>query len=205
LKGAYALQIDASGRLVVAASGGGGRFLVARYTTAGMLDTTFDADGIATAAIGHLADAYALGIQADGKLVVAGRSTPTHGGYFDIAVARFNADGTLDTAFGTGGATTTSFSTFDDEARALVIQGNGKIVVAASAIGDPSADFVMARFDTNGTLDATFDGDGKVTTFIREGGDRAYALAIDAEGRLVAAGYSAEFASWDIALARYMP
>lgn len=205
--GAYALRLDESDRPVVAAttSSVGGRFFVARYTTAGALDPTFGSGGVATAAIGTSADAYALGIQDDGKIVAAGRAKPGRASYFDVAAARFNADGTLDPTFGTSGTTTTSFSAFDDEARALVIQGDGKLVVAGSAAGDPSADFVVARFGTDGSLDTTFDGDGKVRTFIREGDDRAYALAVQADGRLVAAGYSAESAIWDMALARYMP
>ncbi len=205
--GAYALRLDESDRPVVAAttSSVGGRFFVARYTTAGALDPTFGSGGVATAAIGTSADAYALGIQDDGKIVAAGRARPGRASNFDVAAARFNADGTLDPTFGTSGTTTTSFSAFDDEARALVIQGDGKLVVAGSAAGDPSADFVVARFGTDGSLDTTFDGDGKVRTFIREGDDRAYALAVQADGRLVAAGYSAESAIWDIALARYMP
>src|SRR5262249_61222974 len=115
--------------------------------------------------------ATALKIDSNGKLVVGGRafnpgtppSTPSTS--FDFALARYNADGTLDAAFGTGGKTTTDFFGNSDQVSAIGIQSDGKIVAAGFAANcNVGNDFALARYTTAGALDSTYGMGGKVTT-----------------------------------------
>ena len=155
--------------------------------SAGALDPSFNGDGEATVNFGGGVTAYAnnLAVQPDGKTVVVGSSSTQ-----DFAVARFNIDGTLDTTFGsnhTGTALTPGSGPSD--ATAVAIQSDGKIVVAGST-GDTDA-FEVVRYNANGTLDTSFDHDGKVTfnfgTFISDG-YHVSAIAIQGDGKIVVGG-----------------
>ena len=117
----------------------------------------------------------------------------------DFAVARYNPDGSPDTTFDIDGKTTFSFGSLDDRANSVAIQSDGKIVVAGQTETSSNEDFAMARINTDGSLDSTFDTDGKVTTLMSSGHDRAYAAAIQADGKIVAAGTGGNI----FALARY--
>jgi uncharacterized delta-60 repeat protein len=123
----------------------------------------------------------------------------------DFALARYLPDGTLDATFGGNGTVLTDFTSID-QAHALALQPDGKIVVAGySFVGGIDSDVALARYRPNGTLDPTFGGDGTVLTDFRSGSrDFAFALAIQPrDGRLVVAGRSNASGSVDIALARY--
>ncbi len=123
----------------------------------GDLDLTFGTGGKVTTDFAGDGDlAFAVALQPDGKIVAAGRSS------FDFALARYNADGSLDPTFGTGGKVTTDFGF--DEAFAVALQPDGKIVAAGYAVVGSSLDFALARYNADGSLDPTFGTDGKVTT-----------------------------------------
>jgi uncharacterized delta-60 repeat protein len=182
--------VQADGKLV-AAGLSGGNFAVARYNANGSLDPSFGIGGLVTTDFGANDQANALVLQADGKLVAAGYTLPpSFAG--DFALARYNPDGTLDTTFGTGGKVTTDFGSFDQGFDAAAT-ADGKIVVA----GRTGENFALARYDTNGALDSSFGG-GKVTTDFGAS-DLPFAIALDSAGRVIAAGTS----SGDFALARY--
>ena len=106
----------------------------------------------------------------------------------DFAVVRYNTDGSLDSTFGTSGKVTTPFGTRDDEAYAITIQTDGKIVAAGrSSMGAGNFDFALARYNANGTLDTSFDLDGKVTTAISgSSNDEAFGIALQTDGKIVA-------------------
>ncbi len=134
---------------------------VLRYNADGLLDTTFDGDGIATTAVsgtavGNSSVFFDVVIQPDGKIVAAGNAS--FGVNQDFAVVRYNANGSLDTTFGTGGIVTTDFGSSSDFANAIALAPDGKIVVSGGTIDNLG----IARYNTNGTLDTTFDGDGKL-------------------------------------------
>jgi len=137
--------------------------------------------------------------QRDGKIVVAG-NTQNYPVSDDFALARYNPNGTLDTSFGAGGKVVTKFSG-NSAATALVLQNDGKLVAAGETSTD-SFDFALARYNTNGTLDTSFDHDGMVVTDFG-GADRAAALLIDNASKIVAAGGSGTPLSSAVALARY--
>ena len=171
-----AVAIQADGKIVVA-GGSGANFALARYSADGSLDTAFSGDGKVTTEPGASFYARSVAIQADGKIAVAGGSGT------DLALARYRADGSLDTAF-SGGTVTTDLGG-SDYAQSLAIQADGRIVVAGSS----GADFALARYRADGSLDTSFSGDGKVTTDLG-GSDQAQTVAIAGGGQIVVAGGS---------------
>ncbi len=189
---AYAVVVQADGKIVTAGitfNGTNTDFALVRYNVDGSLDTSFDGDGKVTTDFGNsFDDAYDIAIQTDGKIVAVGTTfNSSTGTGDDFAIARYNIDGSLDTSFdGDGKMTTNIIGTSSDEARAVAIQADGKIVVAGQSIGG----FAVVRYNTNGSLDASFDGDGKVTTSISMRVDEAFAIAIQTDGKIVAAGSS---------------
>lgn len=204
------LQPD--GKIVLAGSSeplrssAGGGFAVARYNTDGSLDTTFGTGGKVVPIIGgnFISRAQAVALQGDGKIVAAGWAY--NGSSTDFAVIRYNPDGSLDTTFGTGGEVLTDFGFGYNEATAIMIQGDGKIVVAGEAAQANARDFALARYNSDGSLDTTFGTGGEVLTAF--GGDTyqgASSLAIQSNGDIVAAGASITATSSNVALARYTP
>jgi uncharacterized delta-60 repeat protein len=201
------MAVQADGKPVAAgyADDGPARdFALARYTPNGALDPTFGTGGkVTTDFFGFTDHAQAgLVVQPDGKLVAGGSAfTFTTGGNYDFALARYLPDGTLDDSFGTGGKVTTDLLGFDDQAFALARQPDGKLVAA----GEAGADFALARYNPDGTLDSSFGSGGVVTTDFAGSVDRVEALALQPDGKLVAGGQAFAGAGLDFALARYLP
>ena len=161
-------------------------FTLVRYNADGNLDESFDGDGIVSTAIGSDDDvASSVAIQPDGKIIVAGCCY--RGSNCDFALARYNADGGLDASLDHDGIVTTAIGLGDSFAKGLALQRNGKIVVAGSSTNGGSSDITVVRHNVDGSLDASFDGDGIVTTDIWSG-DVALAVAIQSDGRIVASG-----------------
>jgi uncharacterized delta-60 repeat protein/uncharacterized repeat protein (TIGR01451 family) len=201
--GALAIQPDGK---IVAAGRAGTDFLLARYNGDGSLDATFGSGGIVTTDFGGTVfdAAFGVALQSNGKIVAAGG---TFNGFVgpsaDFALARYNPDGSLDASFGSGGQVTTDFGGFD-VARSVALQADGKIVAAGGTFNGfvgPSADFALARYNPDGSLDASFGSGGKVTTDFG-GFDVARSVALQADGKIVAAGTGG--AGSDFALARYL-
>jgi uncharacterized delta-60 repeat protein len=202
-----ALVAQADGKIVAAGAaftGGGSNpdFALARYNRDGSLDTTFGTGGKVTTNFVSHDEATALVPQADGKLVAAGFATDSFGSQSDFVLARYNPDGSLDTTFGTGGKVITDFGSNADEAQALVVQADGKLVAAGSLATD-TYDFALARYNADGSLDTTFGAGGKVITDFDSGVDRANALAVQADGKLVAGGSTQTQFAAGFAMARY--
>lgn len=165
-----------------------------RYTTAGVLDTSFDGDGIARVNFGGGPSAgttaTSVVIQGDGKIVVGGIFV---NGTEDAVLLRFNANGSLDTGFDTDGKVQFSWGATFDEIADVALQSDGKIVVVGRYSAGTYFDAAAARFNTNGSFDTSFDGDGKATFNIQSGSDELYAVAMHTIGgseKIVAAGKS---------------
>ena len=176
-------------------------FALARYRLNGTLDTSFSGDGRQTTELdfGEFAGARGVAIQADGKIVAVGEVSD---GLGDFALARFNLNGSPDMSFSDDGLQTTDFAFGDPAgARGVAIQADGKIV----AVGGAGGDFALARFNSNGSLDMSFSGDGLQTTdFLSGAADAANDMAIQANGRIVAVGFAGGGATdFDFGLARY--
>src|SRR5439155_23998307 len=136
------------------------------------------------------------GIQADGKIVVAGNAETGTNNVF--ALARYNPDGSLDSSFDADGKVLTTFGADTSSANAIAIQPDQKILAAGGANGD----FALARYNANGSLDASFGTSGKVTTSIGAGRDNAHALALQKDGKIVVVGERFNGADDDFAVAR---
>jgi uncharacterized delta-60 repeat protein len=194
--------VQGDGKIILTGQASNGTnidFAAARYTAAGVLDSTFGTGGKVVTTIGTGDEiAHSSALQSDGKIVLAGYAFMTTD---DFALVRYNPDGTLDTTFDTDGKVTTTIGTGTDRIHDLLLQPDGKLLVGGYMVG---SDFALARYNTNGSLDTTFDTDGKVTTPIGTSTDRIYSIALQTDGRIIAAGYSITTGtSDDFAIARY--
>lgn len=210
---ANATALTPDGKIILAGSTqftnqGGQDFAAVKLNSDGTVDTTFGTSGVARVGFdlygfsGFFNEdtCYAVAVQGDGKIVLAGRVRTANFDY-DMGVARLNTDGTLDTSFGIGGKLTVQFVTnrffggSNDEAHALLIQPDGKIVLAGFTDNNVSDyDYAAARLNPDGSLDASFGTGGKATVAFNNGGgfsrdtDQAYAIARQPDGKLVLAG-----------------
>jgi len=199
---AYALALQSDGKIVLAGDARNGSgylgFAAMRYNTDGSLDTSFGTNGkvfTLFGAPGVTSDsANAVAIQNDGKIVLVGSSflySPSPG-LSRFAALRYNADGSLDTSFDNDGMLTSSFGAFNDEGTSLAIQNDGKLVIGAnSSLAQNGTEiFAMARLNTDGSFDTTFDSDGKLTTPIGTFSNGLHSTILQADGKILVAGYS---------------
>ncbi|CAN5510595.1 hypothetical protein BH10ACI1_BH10ACI1_03810 [soil metagenome] len=175
------------------------------FAAPGNLDLTFDTDGIVTTPFSASStdDGASVAVQTDGKIVVGGSSDG------DFALARYNTDGSLDTTFGTGGKVVTAVSIFEDYILAIAIQPDGKIVAVGYANNGANDDIAIARYNSDGSLDVTFDGDsgtgnGKFTTAVGAGDDFGFGVAVQSSG-ITVAGSSDNGGGRDFIVVRYKP
>ena len=187
---------------------GASDFALARYNKDGQLDSSFGSRGKVTTVFGGNAKAYGIALQGDGKIVAAGfgKNKPESSSV-DFAIARYNPDGSLDAAFGDSGKVTTDFFGKHDQVYAVAIQADRKIVVAGGATSVKNIfGFALARYNTDGKLDSTFGAGGKlITSFIPNQLSEAHALAIQSDGKIIAAGSGSPGFGMDFALVRYNP
>ncbi len=159
-----------------------------KFKEEGAPDSSFDVNGISIIDLGGFAGAYALAVQTDGKIVIAGAISYNLELGFDMLLLRLNADGSLDEGFGNNGyiINKKAFGIY----ATVAIQADQKIVTACS-YWQPSGgydQFVISRYNTNGTLDETFGENGNAFTDISDADDKPYALKILNDGKIVAAG-----------------
>jgi uncharacterized delta-60 repeat protein len=202
---ARAVVLQPDGHLVLAgvaslaSSATGNAFALVRLSASGIRDASFGSGGKVTTDFGGDDEANAVALQTDGEIVAAGfTSDGTEG---DFALARYTATGLLDPGFGSGGKVRVDLGG-DDEANAVLLQPDGKIVVAGVTRHGGSGDFALVRLLPNGTPDIGFGAAGRVTTDLG-GDDAATALVLQADGKLVAAGVTRGEAGGDFALVRY--
>jgi uncharacterized delta-60 repeat protein/uncharacterized repeat protein (TIGR02059 family) len=202
---AQSVTVQADGKLVVAGntdSGGSNNFAVVRYNADGSLDTSFNAAGTTPGKlvtdIGANTNDQGGGItvQADGKLVVAGF---TNNGDPDFAVVRYNADGSLDTSFNAAGTTPGKLVTdiganTNDQGRSITVQADGKLVVAGYTNSGGFSNFCVVRYNADGSLDTSFNATGTpgklITDIGTNSGDFGQSVTVQADGKLVVAGYT---------------
>lgn len=227
---AVAIAVQADGRAVVvgdstSVGGGTSNIVVARLNGDGSLDEDFGKsndgtpDGVVNVSLGDGDDhASAVAIQINGKILVAGTTTASDSSK-NAAIARLNADGSLDGSFGAGtndgtpeGAVGISLGNGNDELSAIAVDEEGRIVVAGSTTSTGgSSNVFVARLLADGSLDTEFgqadDGtpDGVVNLSFGDGDDFGRALALQADGKIVVAGDSkASDGSFNIVLARLL-
>jgi len=190
---AFAVAIQADGKIVVGGfTDDGVSAALLRYDTDGTLDTTFgDGDGVATISAGTGAVFVGIAIQSDDSIVAAGMGNFT--GFFggDALVARFDPSGVPDASFGGGDGITTTKIGFGGFVGDVGLQSDGAIVVVGASLSiTGNENMAVLRFDSTGTLDTTFGGDGIVKTDATAGPDSGSAVALLSDGSIVAIGTS---------------
>lgn len=177
-------------------------FALARYKSGGAPDTTLSRDGKQTTNFAGGEDqGNALALQPDGKIVVAGHADIDSS--LNIAMVRYKPNGGLDTTWSGDGRQTTNFNPNSEEAHGVVVQPDGKVVVAGYALTAGTTNFALVRYTPNGEPDLGFSRDGKQTTDFEGAQDQANAIVREPDGRLAVAGYTDNGSSSDMALARY--
>ncbi len=200
----FGVAVQPDGKIVVSGySETNGDFALARYTGNGTPDNTFGTDGKVTTSYSDYEGCFSVALQTDGKIVAAGFSQ--NGGNQDFAVMRYNSDGSLDTGFDGDGIVTTPVGSGSDSdvGFGLLIQQDGKIIVTGMSYNGTDYDFAAVRYNSDGSLDTSFDGDGIVTTSVGSGDDKGYFAAIQSDGKIVLAGHSNNGSNDDFAAVRY--
>ncbi len=204
-----AMAIQADGKIVVGGSTWDGSptnydFALARFNPNGSLDTSFGTGGRVRTNFGtnSIDQIFDLAIQADGKILASGLI-----GSYQWGLVRYNADGTPDTTFGSAGTgiVTTDFAAGGENAFAVTVMTDGRIVVAGSAQPNPYQSrtvFAVARYNADGTLDTTFNGNGTVTTDVGPSNAGAFGVVVQADGKIVAAGQTSDYGN-GYAVVRY--
>jgi uncharacterized delta-60 repeat protein len=209
---ARSMALQSDGKIIVAGISNmipnSSSFAVARFTSGGVLDHSFNAIGMTTTLIagGTGKDiGAAVAVQSDGRIVVAGNSSGP--GYSAIAAVRYNTNGSLDNTFGTGGTlmTPADGGSGSNTANAVAVQADGKIVIAGTSQNGSASGFLLNRLNTNGSLDNLFGTNGTVVTSVAGGSSQNFgsAVALQPDGKIVVAGGSTVGSTSTFAVARY--
>jgi uncharacterized delta-60 repeat protein len=194
-----AVAVQPDGKILVAGttSNQATDFALARYNADGSLDTSFGTGGKVTTDFSSQSDnplydtPYSVIVQPDGKILMTGYSGAN--GSYALELVRYNADGSLDTSFGSGGRLIT------DALQSVTVQPDGKILVTSTSNGD----FALVRYNADGSLDTSFSGDGKVTTDINVSTDFSNNVTVQPDGKILVVGYTGTDPNYDVALVRY--
>ncbi|MBK8966457.1 MAG: T9SS type A sorting domain-containing protein [Lewinellaceae bacterium] len=195
-----AVRLQPDGKIITAGSGRMSMsertdFIVRRYNANGTPDYFFSADGMVTSDINNRWDyANALALQPDGKILVAGQSEQALDA--QLALLRYNSDGSPDNSFGTSGQAPSSTGSVSS----IALQPDGKILTGGNADGD----FRLTRFLSNGNLDNSFGINGAVSTDFAGNFDQINALALQPDGKIIAAGTIKTDLFYRMAVARYL-
>lgn len=187
----YTMEIQSDGKILLCGGIENGFHMqlgMVRYNTTGSIDSSFGTAGKVFKAIGS-ADTFMndLTIQPDGKIITAGSSS------YGSTLFRFDTDGNMDTTFGNAGVvTTSSFGLI----KTICLQPDNKILAAGGVYNSHGFDFTLARYNPDGSLDATFGSSGKVTTYGGLAGPPKFAT-IDSSGKILVIG--------DVTIIKYLP
>ena len=200
-----ALTLQSDGKIVAVGTSNLGtnrNIALARYGANGSLDGSFDMDGVVvTDVVDEIATSAA--IQTDGRILVGGFATVAPLTPFHFLASRYNTDGSPDNTFDGDGRVITALTSVLDRANSLLLQPDGRIVLAGSSVDIPDADISLARYNSNGSLDNTFDGDGGVLLELGFANDRIYDTALQPDGKIIAVGYAYGDLITNPAIARY--
>ncbi len=176
------------------------------YSQDGSLDYSFGSSGKVITDFGLTNEyGYDLAIQSDGKIIVVGKTYA--GTNYDVAIARYNTNGTLDNTFGYGGLIVKNLQNYDDIGQAVILQPDGKILIAGTTFnGSFIRDFCLLRYNSNGTPDNSFGVNGVVIADIGNIFEYATCLDLQTDGKIIVGGYSANnLNNTDFAIVRFNP
>lgn len=167
------------------------------------LDISFGEGGKVTTDLNNNSEA-ALGATIDsyGKIIVVGHTS--HKSYDNnFALVRYNSNGSLDNTFGLNGIVITDLGTYNESAKSVISQADNKIIVAGSRIHGTYYDFVLLRYNYDGSIDSTFGVKGQVLTSIGNWDDHIKAAAVQNDGKIIVVGYTYNGYNDDLAIVRY--
>ncbi|MFI3120495.1 MAG: hypothetical protein QX203_11025 [Methylococcaceae bacterium] len=182
------VAVQADGKILLGGTSNGNFSLVLKNSD-GKLALNFDGDGNGTADLGHGAYGNSITVQADGKILLGGTAYSNGRRPFtDFALVRYNSDGSLDLSFDGDGKVTTNLVN-SDEGNSITVQADGKILLGGTSNSNYNGrnhyDFTLVRYNTDGSLDLSFDSDGIVTT--REEGS-GESVVVQADGKILLGG-----------------
>jgi uncharacterized delta-60 repeat protein len=192
--------VQPDGKILLAGfcdNGGSVAFCAARFNANGSLDPTFDGDGKVVSPFFNGPDYLnTAALQPDGKLLLVGACT--FNSKFHFCIARLNADGSTDSSWGGTGWVIHAVGGIYDSATGIAIQSDGKLVLGGICSNGTNDDFCAIRVLANGSLDPSFDADGKVITPVSSNGDdRATSLLLQPDGMIVLAGECQGASNWN--------
>ncbi|MEL6750483.1 MAG: tandem-95 repeat protein, partial [Pseudomonadota bacterium] len=186
----YDMILQADGKILLtgeAAGGPGGvDSVTARINADGTIDTTFGTNGVATTDIGSIDEIRQIALQADGKILQAGKTNGP--GSSDMVLMRYNTDGTLDTTFGANGIVATDIAGNNDDVTSITVQDDGRIVTVGHTGSGGTVDTVVARYNSDGSFDATFGNSGIVVLNVAPARDEGMGVHILEDGKLLITG-----------------
>jgi uncharacterized delta-60 repeat protein len=198
------ITVQPDGKILVAgysANGADWDFSLIRLNVDGSLDTSFDGDGKLLVPDGSSSDfGYSVTVQPDGKILVAGSSS--NGIDFDFSLIRLNGDGSLDTTLDGDGKVLVPVGSSQDTGYSVTVQPDGKILVAGTSSNGTDSDFSLIRLNVDGSLDTSFDGDGKLIVPVGSSNDIGYSVSLQPDGKILVAGYSSNGINNDFSLIR---
>ncbi len=171
-------------------------FCLLRFNENGTLDTGFGTSGngymYTFAIFGAFTSGGSIGLaqQTDGKLVAVGTHT-FFGPNEDVAIVRYNSDGTIDTDFGSGGVVRNGIvPNNDDQAKRVVIQPDGKILIVGHTRNEPSTSYrlFVSRYLAGGTLDNTFGSAGTSIITVAKDNSWGESIALQSDGKILIGG-----------------
>jgi len=191
---AHSLAILSNGKILIAGSVEYSNittdFQLVQLTANGRIDSSFGTNGIALTDFGGYDDvAYSVKVLSDGKILEGGYASPSST-VGDFGLVGLNADGKIDTTFGTKGKTLTDFGSGNNAIYSINVQSNGKIVAAGYASNGTNIDFALARYTEWGKTDNSFGTKGKVLTDFSGGTDYGLSSALQPDGKIVLGGWS---------------
>jgi len=203
-EGARTAKIQGDGKIIVGGYSGSNEsqnFALARYESNGMIDTTFGENGIQITKFNDEPDGItSIALQSDGKIVAGGYSYLE--GISNFALARYNSDGSLDNTFGSEGKIISLFNNQGSSASSIAIQKTGKIVLGGSCGEHMNSNFILARYNSDGSIDNSFNNIGYTITDI-DSSDHLYAIALWSDDRIIVAGKSYDITNNNFVLAQF--
>ncbi len=202
------ITMQADGKILLGGTTNGD-FALARYNSDGSLDLSFDGDGIVTTNLGGNGYGYgnSVTVQTDGKILRGGTSVDYRGGkyYSNFTLVRYNSDGSLDLNFDGDGIVTTGVGR-NNNGNSVTVQTDGKILLGGTSVdyrgGKYYSSFTLVRYNSDGSLDLSFDGDGIVTTGVGDH-DNGNSVTVQADGKILLAGTSSDNSNPIFTLVRY--
>ena len=185
---ANSIAIQSSDQKIVIGGQGNG-VMVARFNSNGTLDNTFGTNGIISTQVGSSSGSNSMKLQPNGKIIVTGTAMDSQG-YTQFLTIQYNSDGSLDPSFGAGGIVTTSVGTGFQGGQDIAVASNGKIVVGGTRQLSSAQEFILVRYNSDGSIDNSFGIGGIVHASPIGIFDALRSVAFQADGKILAGGFS---------------